>query len=102
MGQRPQPGSRIRLSVTISQRHVGESRRYRRPLVDTSALVRLLRDPVVRGRWEQQVAAGLVAICPLTELEFLYSARSAADRAWLAGQLCVAYGWVVTPPGTLA
>jgi len=66
-------------------------------LVDTSALVRLLRDPVVRGRWEQQVAAGLIAVCPLTELEFLYSARSAADRAWLAGQLRVAYGWVVMP-----
>lgn len=68
-------------------------------LVDTSALVRLLRNPDVRTRWEQPVAAGLLAICPLTELEFLYSARSAPDRAWLTEQLRAAYGWLVMPDG---
>lgn len=31
------------------------------------------------------------------ELEFLYSARSAADRDWLRGQPRTAYGWVVMP-----
>jgi predicted nucleic acid-binding protein len=66
-------------------------------LIDTSALVRLLREPVVRGRWEHQVLAGLIAVCPLTELEFLYSARSAADRSRLAGQLRAVYGWMVMP-----
>lgn len=66
-------------------------------LVDTSALVRLLRNPDVRSRWEQPIAAGLLAICPLTELEFLYSARSAADRTWLAEQLRIAYGWIAMP-----
>lgn len=66
-------------------------------LVDTSALVRLLREPTVRARWEPQVVAGLLAICPLTELEFLYSARSTADRARLAGQLRTACSWVVMP-----
>ncbi|MEH1012186.1 PIN domain nuclease [Micromonospora sp. CPCC 206060] len=66
-------------------------------LVDTSALVRLLREPELRTRWEPAVAAGLLAVCPLTELEFLYSARSAADRVWLVGQLRAAYTWVEMP-----
>ncbi|WP_199545731.1 PIN domain nuclease [Streptomyces sp. N35] len=49
-------------------------------LVDTSALVRLLgRDGPSYG-WDQALGAGLVAICPVTELEFFYSARSLRDR----------------------
>ncbi|MDG4834488.1 PIN domain nuclease [Solwaraspora sp. WMMD1047] len=66
-------------------------------LIDTSALVRLLRDPVLRVRWEPAISAGIVAICPLTELEFLYSARSAADRRWLLDQLELAYPPVPMP-----
>lgn len=66
-------------------------------LVDTSALVRLLRDPHQRSTWEPMITAGLLAVCPLTELEFLYSARSSADRDWLGRQLRIAYGWVVMP-----
>ncbi|MDQ0762115.1 hypothetical protein QF027_004750 [Streptomyces canus] len=30
---------------------------------------------------DQAAAAGLITTCPMTELEFFYSARSAADRA---------------------
>ena len=30
--------------------------------------------------WADQLAAGVIAVCPLVELEFLYSARSLADR----------------------
>ena len=30
--------------------------------------------------WDQAAAAGLIAVCPITELEYFYSARSAADR----------------------
>lgn len=66
-------------------------------LVDTSALVRLLRDPDVLSRWEPAITAGLVAICPLVELEFLYSARSVADRARLEQQLRAVFGWVAMP-----
>nr|MDT0659878.1 PIN domain nuclease [Micromonospora sp. DSM 115978] len=66
-------------------------------LIDTSALVRMLRDPVLRARWEPAVSAGIIAICPLTELEFLYSARSAADRRWLVDQLELAYPPVPMP-----
>jgi predicted nucleic acid-binding protein len=66
-------------------------------LIDTSALVRLLRESSIRARWEQAVAAGLVASCPLTELEFLHSARSATDRTWLQGQLRDTFTWVDMP-----
>ncbi|WBB73481.1 PIN domain nuclease [Micromonospora sp. WMMD1128] len=66
-------------------------------LIDTSALVRLLRDPDVLARWEQTVTAGLVAVCPLVELEFLYTARSVADRAQLEEQLRTVFGWVAMP-----
>jgi predicted nucleic acid-binding protein len=47
-------------------------------LVDTSALVRIFRDQKVRARSEQQIAAGLLTVCPVIELEFLYTARSKA------------------------
>ncbi|MGC4807982.1 PIN domain nuclease [Micromonospora sp. DT233] len=66
-------------------------------LLDTSALVRLLRDPALRSRWEPSVTAGLLAVCPLVELEFLYTARSVADRAWLGEQLRAAFSWVAMP-----
>lgn len=66
-------------------------------LLDTSALVRLLRDQAVRGRWEQQIAAGLVAVCPLIELELLYTARSATHRAELQELIAAAFAWVPMP-----
>ncbi|MEU4771257.1 PIN domain nuclease [Micromonospora sp. NPDC023644] len=66
-------------------------------LVDTSALVRLLRDPDTQARWEQPLTAGLLAVCPLVELEFLYSARSQADRRWLGDRLRTAFSWVGMP-----
>jgi len=50
-------------------------------LVDTSALVRLLRQPRLQAEWAQQMEAGLVATCAITELELLYTARSKAG--WL-------------------
>lgn len=48
-------------------------------LVDTSALTRLLRDPALRKAWRREVAAGALAVCPITELEIMISARSKAD-----------------------
>lgn len=66
-------------------------------LVDTSALVRLLRDKNVRARWEQQATAGLLAICPIVELEFLYTAQSKADREDLAQLLAATFVWVGMP-----
>ncbi|QDP96157.1 PIN domain nuclease [Microlunatus elymi] len=51
-----------------------------RYLIDTSALARFLRQqPATRG-WERAARSGLIAICPIVELETLYSARSIEDR----------------------
>lgn len=68
-----------------------------RYLVDTSALVRLLRSPPVLAAWEQQITAGLVAICPVVELEFLYTARSSEDRDELAALLRTTFTWIGMP-----
>jgi predicted nucleic acid-binding protein len=35
-----------------------------------------------------------VAVCPITELEFFFSARSAQDRGDLVGDLRSAFDWV--------
>ena len=71
-------------------------------LLDTSALVRLLRDPAVRSGWEQQITAGLVAVCPIIELEVLYTARSKADREELLNLLGTAFCWVPMPEQVFA
>jgi predicted nucleic acid-binding protein len=63
-------------------------------LIDTSALARLMRPAAESYGWDQAVAAGLIAVCPITELEFFYSARSAADREQTVGDLRAAFGWV--------
>jgi len=60
-------------------------------LVDTSAVVRLSRDPRLHATWRTQVDAGALAVCPLTELEFLFGARSKAQRAELKLALSHAY-----------
>jgi predicted nucleic acid-binding protein len=66
-------------------------------LVDTSALVRIFRDQDVRIRWEQQIAAGLVAVCPIVGLEFLYSARSKTDREELTELIEATFVWTPMP-----
>lgn len=49
-------------------------------LIDTSALARILRGDAEQYGWDQAAAAGLIATCPITELEFLSGVGSAADR----------------------
>jgi predicted nucleic acid-binding protein len=66
-------------------------------LTDTSALVRILRDETVRARWEPQITAGTVAVCPIIELEVLYTARSKANRDELLELLRSAFGWALMP-----
>ena len=66
-------------------------------LLDTSALVRLLRQAPVRARWEEQITAGIVAICPITELEVLHTARSKADRDELVDLLSATFCWIPMP-----
>lgn len=48
-------------------------------LIDTSGLFRILQSEL-RKAWVDELASGVIAICPIVELEFLYSARSLADR----------------------
>ncbi|MGW9207276.1 PIN domain nuclease [Embleya sp. NPDC055664] len=63
-------------------------------LIDTSALGRFMRGEGEQYGWDQAAAAGLIATCPITELEFFYSARSAADRARSIGDVRLLFSWV--------
>jgi predicted nucleic acid-binding protein len=62
-------------------------------LIDTSGLFRILQDKL-RQAWADQLAAGVIAACPIVELEFLYSARSLADRLEKRRLLREVFGWV--------
>jgi predicted nucleic acid-binding protein len=62
-------------------------------LIDTSGLFRILQDKL-RKAWAAELAAGVIAICPVVELEFLYSARSLADRLEKQRLLRTVFGWV--------
>ncbi|WP_329315101.1 PIN domain-containing protein [Streptomyces sp. NBC_01262] len=44
-------------------------------LLDTSGLVRLLRDPKLQSAWYDAINAGSIAACYPQRAEFLYSAR---------------------------
>jgi len=66
-------------------------------LVDTSAVVRLLRNRDVRGRWQPQITAGVMGVCPVTELELLYSARSKADRDEWLELINATFVWIAMP-----
>ncbi|HYU84077.1 MAG TPA: PIN domain nuclease [Kribbellaceae bacterium] len=63
-------------------------------LVDTSALALFLRDESEQFGWDRAAAAGLIAVCPVTELEFFYSARSAADRGGGLELFRALFSWV--------
>ncbi|HUB37374.1 MAG TPA: PIN domain nuclease [Streptosporangiaceae bacterium] len=62
-------------------------------LIDTSAVFRILQDKL-RQFWSDHLAAGVIAVCPVVELEFLYSARSLADRLDKQRLLRELFGWV--------
>jgi predicted nucleic acid-binding protein len=63
-------------------------------LIDTSALVRLMRPGAESFGWDQAAAAALIAICPVTELEFFCGARSPADREQGIQDMRSLFGWV--------
>jgi predicted nucleic acid-binding protein len=62
-------------------------------LIDTSGLFRILQGEL-RQAWAEELAAGVIAVCPVVELEFLYSARSLADRLEKKRLLRTVFGWV--------
>ncbi|MCX4746109.1 PIN domain nuclease [Kitasatospora sp. NBC_01287] len=63
-------------------------------LIDTSALARFMRGDAEQFGWDQTAAAGLVATCPITELEFFHGARTADDRARGIGDMRSLFSWV--------
>jgi len=67
-------------------------------LIDTSGLFRILQGQH-RQVWMDQMTAGVIATCPLVELEFLYSARSRADRTEKRRMLEAVFGWVPLSDG---
>jgi predicted nucleic acid-binding protein len=62
-------------------------------LIDTSALARFMRPDAEQYGWDQAAAAGLIAVCPITELEFFHSARSLADREQAMEDIRLLFGW---------
>jgi predicted nucleic acid-binding protein len=67
-------------------------------LIDTSGVFRILQGEL-RKAWSDQLAAGVIAICPIVELEFLYSARSLADRLEKQRLIRDLFGWVTMHEG---
>ena len=67
-------------------------------LIDTSGIFRILQSGL-RKAWSDQLAAGVIVICPIVELEFLYSARSLADRLEKQRLIHDLFGWVPMPEG---
>ncbi len=65
-------------------------------LIDTSGLFRILQGNL-RKVWSDQLVAGVIAICPIVELEFLFSARSLADRLEKQQLMHDLFGWVPMP-----
>jgi predicted nucleic acid-binding protein len=65
-------------------------------LIDTSGLFRILQDEL-RKAWSDQLVAGVIAMCPIVELEFLFSARSLADRLEKQQLMHDLFGWVPMP-----
>lgn len=62
-------------------------------LIDTSGLARILQKEH-RTAWVDFLSAGVIAVCPVVELEFLYSARSLADRIDKQRLLGQVFAWV--------
>jgi predicted nucleic acid-binding protein len=62
-------------------------------LIDTSGLFRILQHGI-REQWADQLTSGVIATCPAVELEFLYSARSLADRLDKQRLLREVFAWV--------
>ena len=65
-------------------------------LADTSALHRLT-NPAVAAVLGPIIESGRVSVCPVTELEVLFSARNLADYEAGAERFRLAFTWVPVP-----
>ena len=62
-------------------------------LIDSSGLFRILQGEL-RKAWSDQLVAGVIAACPIVELEFLFSSRSLADRLKKQQLMHELFSWV--------
>jgi predicted nucleic acid-binding protein len=62
-------------------------------LIDTSGIFRILQSDL-RKAWSDALTAGVIAVCPVVELEFMFSARSLADRLEKQRLISELFGWV--------
>ncbi|WP_035845662.1 PIN domain-containing protein [Kitasatospora azatica] len=66
-------------------------------LLDTSALVRLLRDPRLQAGWYDAIDAGVVGSCYPQRTEFLYSAQNSREYGEIAEMFADLYPDVSVP-----
>ena len=66
-------------------------------LLDTSGLVRLLRDPKLQSAWYDAIDAGAIASCYVQRAEFLYSARDGREYDEIAEMFTDLYPDVPVP-----
>ncbi|MGA5315490.1 PIN domain-containing protein [Streptomyces pseudogriseolus] len=66
-------------------------------LLDTSGLVRLLRDPKLQSAWYDAIDAGAIASCYVQRTEFLHSARSGREYDEIAEMFTDLYPDVSVP-----
>ena len=68
-------------------------------LVDTSAAVRIIAKKQVQDEWRRFTTEGVIGMCDITELEILFSARSANDRLAKEDLLGKLFNWTAVPDG---
>ncbi|MFJ5276668.1 PIN domain-containing protein [Streptomyces parvulus] len=66
-------------------------------LLDTSGLVRLLREPKLQSAWYDAIDAGTVASCYVQRTEFLYNARNGREYDEIAEMFSDLYPDVAVP-----
>ncbi|MFD7694519.1 MULTISPECIES: PIN domain-containing protein [Streptomyces] len=66
-------------------------------LLDTSGLVRLLREPKLQSAWYDAIDAGAIASCYVQRTEFLYSARNGREYDEIAEMFTDLYPDVPVP-----
>lgn len=66
-------------------------------LLDTSGLVRLLREPKLQSAWYDTIDAGAIASCYVQRTEFLYSARNGREYDEIAEMFTDLYPDVSVP-----
>jgi predicted nucleic acid-binding protein len=70
-----------------------------RYLLDSSALWRILRDPLLRAAWAEVVSAGAIGSCHPQRVEFRRSARTIDEYEQMSGMFEALYPDVALPKG---